>query len=141
MSVKQTTFLATVLSLTALAGAQVPQEKRGDKPPKEKVTPVGTVVGKISKLARDKASFTLKVSADVPYQKSSNSSKSGSVGLKKVRESLEIQVAGDAKIKLMENGKPTDSSPGDLRKGQTVEVTLVKNRLGELFAKSVVIFP
>jgi hypothetical protein len=60
---------------------------------------------------------------------------------KKVNETLEIHVADDAIVKLMENGKRTDSSREDLRKGQVVEVTVVKNRLGERFATGIVIYP
>jgi hypothetical protein len=135
--------VAAALGLMIMASAFGSQDKSENKPPKEKLTAAGTLAGKISKLSKDKASFSLKVSAAVPYPKGSTSGKKSSPGLrqKKVSETPEIRLADDAIIKLMENGKRTDSTREDLRKGQMVEVTVVKNRLGERFATNIVIYP
>jgi hypothetical protein len=126
-----------------MAPALRAQEKTDNNSPKEKLTALGTMAGKISKLAKNKGSFTLKVSRVVPYTKSSTSSKKPSAGMrqKKVNETLELQLADGAVVRLMENGKPSDSSRQDLRKGQVVEVAVVKNRLGEHIVTSIVIYP
>ena len=120
-----------------------PKEK---SPQKEKLTPVGTVSGKIGKLADDKGSFTLKVSGEVPYLKPSVSlavgrkpSVSATLRQKNVSQEVDVQLADNVRIRLRDSGKHKDAAADDLRKDQVVQVTLLRNRHGDLFAKTILI--
>ena len=135
---------AGAVIFASVAGAQ--DEQKEKSPHKERLTSVGTISGTIIKLADDKGSFTLKVSGEVPYLRPSFSfpagrkpSVSASLRQKKVSQEFDVQLADDVRIRRRDSGKQKDGAAEDLRKDQVVQVTLLRNRHGDLFAKSILI--
>jgi hypothetical protein len=129
------------------ASVVIAQDQQKEKSPhKERLTSVGAISGTISKLADDKGSFTLKVSGEVPYLRPSVSfaagrkpSVSASLRQKKVSQEFDVQLTDDVRIRRRDSGKQKDCAAEDLRKGQVVQVTLLRNRHGDLFAKAILI--
>src|SRR5438105_1096701 len=113
MRISKSGVLVSLVAGVALFASMALAQDQKEKPQrKEKLTPVGTITGKISKLAEDKGSFTLKVSGEVPYFKPAMSispgrrpSVSASLRQKKVSQEIDIQLADNVRIRLRDAGK------------------------------------